>query len=339
MKCAPVWQELSAAEAQGRHRPARRQLRRSLLPGHRPAGRLPQLRRDRLQSSRRRRHGHDARAGDNLPRPRPAHGLRAGRPGAGRGAGDRRPSTAISANARDRKRLASEILRRRSGAWKNSKGKSNNRLGIELPPPEPDEVWDIDDHLGWHEQGDGRWFYGLHVPAGRIQDTSETRLKTALGEICEGQFAGDLSHARPKPAAGRHLLGRPAAHRRAPPPLRRAAPGRDFQRPPLGQWPASRCPRCPLALTESERALPEVLRQLEGEVRGLDFDQEVFALRMTGCTNGCSQPYNADIGIVGRAAGRYGIYLGGRRTWRPARFSLSRRRAAGAARGGARARA
>jgi sulfite reductase (ferredoxin) len=36
-------------------------------------------------------------------------------------------------------------------------------------------------------------------------------------------------------------------------------------------------------------------------------------MRMTGCANGCSRPYNADIGIVGRAAGRYGIFLGGRR--------------------------
>ena len=59
-------------------------------------------------------------------------------------------------------------------------------LGYELPPPEPDEVWDIDDHLGWREQGDGRWFYGLHVPSGRIQDTGEVRLKSALREICEG---------------------------------------------------------------------------------------------------------------------------------------------------------
>ena len=59
-------------------------------------------------------------------------------------------------------------------------------LGYELPPPEPDEVWDIDDHLGWREQGDGRWFYGLHVPNGRIQDTGEVRLKSALRDICEG---------------------------------------------------------------------------------------------------------------------------------------------------------
>jgi sulfite reductase (ferredoxin) len=59
--------------------------------------------------------------------------------------------------------------------------------------------------------------------------------------------------------------------------------------------------------------LPDVLAQLERELTTLGLQQEVFALRMTGCTNGCSRPYNADIGIVGRAAGRYGIYLGGRR--------------------------
>ncbi len=115
------------------------------------------------------------------------------------------------------------------------------RLGVELPPPEPDEVWDIDDHLGWHEQGDGRWFYGLHVPAGRIHDTSETRLKTALREICEGHSPGGLSHARPKPAAGRHLLGRPPAHRRAPPPLRPAAAWARFPTSAAGPMPASRC--------------------------------------------------------------------------------------------------
>ena len=84
---------------------------------------------------------------------------------------------------------------------------------------------------------------------------------------------------------------------------------------PVRRW-AGACvslPSCPLALTESERALPAIIQELEGEVARLGLQQEVFALRMTGCTNGCSRPYNADIGIVGRAAGRYAIYLGGRR--------------------------
>jgi sulfite reductase (ferredoxin) len=32
---------------------------------------------------------------------------------------------------------------------------------------------------------------------------------------------------------------------------------------------------------------------------------------MTGCPNGCARPYNADIGLVGKAVGRYTVYLGG----------------------------
>jgi sulfite reductase (ferredoxin) len=185
-------------------------------------------------------------------------------------------------------------------------------LGYELPPPEPDEVWDIDDHLGWREQGDGRWFYGLHVPSGRIQDTGEVRLKSALRDICEshgpaicltpGQslllsdvYWEDRLHVEDHlRQSGLRLVGEISHVRR---------------------W-ASACvslPTCPLALTESERALPEIVRELEGEVARLGLQQDVFALRMTGCTNGCSRPYNADIGIVGRAAGRYAIYLGGRR--------------------------
>ena len=46
------------------------------------------------------------------------------------------------------------------------------RLGYPLPPPRAEEVWDIDDHVGWHEQGDGRWFYGLHVVAGESPTAS-----------------------------------------------------------------------------------------------------------------------------------------------------------------------
>jgi len=185
-------------------------------------------------------------------------------------------------------------------------------LGYELPRPEPDEVWDIDDHLGWREQGDGRWFYGLHVPNGRIQDAGEMPLKSALRDVCEGHspaiyltpgqsvLLGDIywddrlhieDHLR---RFGLRLVGELTQVRR---------------------W-ASACvslPTCPLALTESERALPAIIQELEGEVARLGLQQDVFALRMTGCTNGCSRPFNADIGIVGRAAGRYAIYLGGRR--------------------------
>jgi sulfite reductase (ferredoxin) len=71
-------------------------------------------------------------------------------------------------------------------------------------------------------------------------------------------------------------------------------------------------PTCGLAITESERALPGIIDKLEVELARLGLDRETFTLRMTGCPNGCARPYNCDIGLVGKAAGRYTILVGGR---------------------------
>ena len=61
-------------------------------------------------------------------------------------------------------------------------------------------------------------------------------------------------------------------------------------------------PTCGLAVTEAERALPDLLDQLETELARLGLEHERFTVRMTGCPNGCARPYNADIGLVGRSA-------------------------------------
>ncbi len=71
-------------------------------------------------------------------------------------------------------------------------------------------------------------------------------------------------------------------------------------------------PTCGLAITESERALPGILDRLEVELAKLGLSDETFTLRMTGCPNGCARPYNCDVGLVGKAAGRYTIFVGGR---------------------------
>ena len=41
-------------------------------------------------------------------------------------------------------------------------------------------------------------------------------------------------------------------------------------------------------------------------------EQERFSVRMTGCPNGCTRPYVAELGFVGRTPGTYNIYVGGR---------------------------
>src|SRR5205823_3646694 len=40
-------------------------------------------------------------------------------------------------------------------------------------------------HLGWHEQGDGKYFYGISVENGRIKDDGAFRLRTALRGLVE----------------------------------------------------------------------------------------------------------------------------------------------------------
>ena len=70
-------------------------------------------------------------------------------------------------------------------------------------------------------------------------------------------------------------------------------------------------PTCGLAITESERAFPNVVGQLENEIARLGLTGEELTVRMTGCPNGCARPYTADIGLVGKAVGKYTICLGG----------------------------
>jgi sulfite reductase (ferredoxin) len=72
-------------------------------------------------------------------------------------------------------------------------------------------------------------------------------------------------------------------------------------------------PTCGLAVTESERALPGMMTELEAELAKLGLEDEPFTTRMTGCPNGCARPYNSDIGLVGRAKERYTMFLGGSR--------------------------
>jgi sulfite reductase (ferredoxin) len=44
----------------------------------------------------------------------------------------------------------------------------------------------------------------------------------------------------------------------------------------------------------------------------LGLSRETFTVRMTGCPNGCARPYNCDIGLVGKTAGKYTVFVGGR---------------------------
>ena len=56
-----------------------------------------------------------------------------------------------------------------------------------------------------------------------------------------------------------------------------------------------------------------MIDQLEVELRRLGLENEQFTIRMTGCPNGCARPYNSDVGLVGKAKGKYTVFVGGRK--------------------------
>ena len=77
------------------------------------------------------------------------------------------------------------------------------------------------------------------------------------------------------------------------------------------RWPARALPTCGLALAESERMLPGLIDRIEKLCAEVGLGGEEIIIRSTGCPNGCARPYMAEIAFVGKAPGRYQVWLGG----------------------------
>jgi len=184
-------------------------------------------------------------------------------------------------------------------------------FGDTLAYSRPIGVHGFNDGMGWHEQGDGRWFYGLNVENGRIKDTDTMRLKSALREICTSM--------RPPIRLTPHqsIIFCDIAkqdRRKLEDIIRRYSVPLTEDYTTVRRWSMAcpALPTCGLAVTESERVMPEIIDQLESELKKQGLEDEVFTTRMTGCPNGCARPYNSDIGLVGKTKDKYTIYLGGR---------------------------
>ena len=72
-------------------------------------------------------------------------------------------------------------------------------------------------------------------------------------------------------------------------------------------------PTCPLAMAEAERVLPDIVDRLDAILMRNGIADRDVIFRVTGCPNGCGRAMLAEIGLGGRAVGRYDVYLGGNR--------------------------
>lgn len=194
-------------------------------------------------------------------------------------------------------------------AWglERFKAEVEKYVGYSLPQAQPLEWLSGDDHLGWHEQGDGKLFLGLFVENGRVKDNLRAGIREVVQKFGLEVRLTPQQHmlfVNINPADKAAIEATLSAHQIALPEA--------FPMVVRGAMACPALPTCGLAITEAERVMPEVTREIDALLSKLGLqDGPIPHIRMTGCPNGCARPYSAEVGLVGRSLNSYTVYLGG----------------------------
>ncbi|MBC3945352.1 assimilatory sulfite reductase (NADPH) hemoprotein subunit [Erwinia persicina] len=212
-------------------------------------------------------------------------------------------------NRTDRKNAKTKYTLERVGP-EVFKAEVERRAGITFEPTRPYEFTTRGDRFGWVKGIDNKWHLTLFIENGRLLDYPGRPLKTGLAEIAkihQGDFrltanqnlivAGvpESEKATIEQLAVSHGLMENVSHQRE------------------NSMACVSFPTCPLAMAEAERFLPEFVTRVEGIMTAHGVGDEHIVLRVTGCPNGCGRALLAEVGLVGKAPGRYNLHLGGNR--------------------------
>ena len=189
------------------------------------------------------------------------------------------------------------------------RGEVEKRLGKKLQEPAEFKFDHTGDRYGWVEGADKKWHLTLFIQSGRVLDTPDFQMKTGLREIAKvhkGDFrltcnqnliiGGVAAKDKDRIQAMAEEFG-----------LLRGLESGGLRRNSMA---CVALPTCGLALAESERYLPELVTEIEAELTKLGLRDDEIVIRMTGCPTGCARPFIAEIGLVGKAPGKYNLYLG-----------------------------
>ncbi|WP_338472233.1 assimilatory sulfite reductase (NADPH) hemoprotein subunit [Niallia sp. XMNu-256] len=191
----------------------------------------------------------------------------------------------------------------------NVKEELERRLGWKLDEAKPFHFDTNNDRYGWVEGSEGKWNFTLYIQNGRIADFDDYKLKTGLREIAKvhtGEFrmtgnqnvmiANVSSQEKKQIEAIIEQYGlTDGAHYSA---IRRSS------------LACVALPTCGLAMAEAERYLPSLLDKIEEIIDETGLRDKEINIRMTGCPNGCARPGLGEIGFIGKAPGKYNMYLG-----------------------------
>lgn len=185
----------------------------------------------------------------------------------------------------------------------------NKRLGWTLDAARPFTFEHSGDRYGWVEGENDTWHHTLFIQNGRILDSEAYPMMTGLREIAK-VHVGDF-----RLTANQNLIigsVSPKQKRVIETLLKKYRLADSGQQTQL-RLNAMACvafPTCGLAMAESERYLPSLLDKLDAVIKDAGLENDPILIRMTGCPNGCARSPLGEIGFIGKAPGKYNLYLG-----------------------------
>lgn len=188
------------------------------------------------------------------------------------------------------------------------KAEVEKRVGFKLSKPKSFKFARTGDPIGWRQSDNKKWHLTLSIVCGRVKDTDDIKMRTALRTIAEtvkpdfiltsNQNLTLANISSKDKSKVEKVLTEHGVSLETTSGLAR------------NSMACVALPTCGLALAESERFLPELTQALEDELDKAGLRDDDIILRMTGCPNGCARPFLAEIGLVGKGPGKYNLYLG-----------------------------
>lgn len=167
------------------------------------------------------------------------------------------------------------------------------------------------DRIGWVQGEDERWHLTLFIENGRLLDYPDRPLKTGMRELArihKGDFR--LTANQNVIIAGVHAEDKDEIERIA---RKYKLIDDEITEQRKNSMACVAFPTCPLAMAESERFLSGFIDQVDALMAQYGLSKEHIILRVTGCPNNCGRALLAEIGLIGKAVGRYNLYVGGNR--------------------------
>jgi sulfite reductase (NADPH) hemoprotein beta-component len=191
----------------------------------------------------------------------------------------------------------------------NVKSELERRLGWTLDEAKPFEFDTNNDRYGWVKGNKGKWNFTLYIQNGRIADYDDYKLKTGLKEIAKvhsGEFrmTGNQNVLIANVSAQKKKKINELIEQYG------LTDGKHYSALRRSSLACVAFPTCGLAMAEAERYLPELLTKIEEIIDENGLQDKEINIRMTGCPNGCARPGLGEIGFMGKAPGKYNMYLG-----------------------------